>query len=1711
MSENTSSSMQTTDSTTSSEPAPESIAPKKGGKKKLWIIIAAVVVVALLIGATAYVFLLNPKLEAEIGPTPITVDAGKQKVLWANATYGGDAVTTDVTYAWSVPATLGHLSVVAQKQTTFTATDTGFSGNNPITGTLTCAVTYKGDTVTVTEDVTINPPYLDSVSVLGAKQTLSPSESYTYSADALNSVGDNITSSCTFQWSVTGMAAGDYTLSATTGVSVEFTGLVEGIAVLTVVGTYQSVSKSGSKTIDVTTTAAVRTVDYYWYDMFNVSYATEWWQTRGPITGNDWVLSSSYPYLEVWEGTQPGNTYIYGSMRMDMAARNLTEMNMASHPEILPYLGSARGGTAIVDWELGYITYDRGENVLGISPAMMAWYDGWFVELNGTVTLDRQAAMAVLGVTSGGFDDFDTWWTSNGVAVQTAWGAWILDEANNPERLDIFNMYEYYFQPVLWEIDAQKVGDQVVVTMESVSWGMEALLTRWLHEAFMPTEWYFEEFEMSAVIGPETTDMDIDTGVAYGIYAYETTLDGKPCWDWEAMLQDYVPSSPEYPVSEFDKYIGYQYENTAPGSSYYGQMMDYDYAPGAWNLSEGEVLTLEWPDGQQRFFLHEGSGVTSNVSTEMTVVYAEPMPSDAPSQIVIDETARTISFTGPFDMWTWSSTQTAHEFLADEWIRLDGLLPYGMPFIEFSQETGVEPPYAANLEMTGIPAAALVGETIDFDVAVFDQYADPFPDYTGTVEFTSTDTAATLPVPYTYSGSESSHAFQMSFDTVGTHSVTVADQANALLTDTVTDVDVTETQVYHFVVVVNQPALGVIAGEETTATVTIQNQYDVTYTGYTGTVNFTSTDGAASLPADYPFVSGDAGTKDFSVTFGTDGTQTLAVTDVADSSITGSADVVVQAAAAASYLVLEVPGGLAEQDVPIDLIVTVYDQYDRVYTPYAGTITFSTNRTGEVTLPADYTFDGTEGGTVTLQVTFTASGMFSVSASDTVDPGITGSVDVQVVTEAPVLDHFVVSGITNMWEDNYSDVTVEAITQFSTRFVGYLGTVTFTSDAVSGATLPADYTFTAGDAGIVTLAAAVSFADPGIYTVTVEDTVDPSAVGSQANIMIEDLVPTTLTISGAPASVATGGTISLTVTVYDQYGNVEDEYTGTVTFSSSDSSATLPADYTFVSGDAGTHSFVDEITLVTLGDQTVTVEDVADPGLVDTVTVTVTAPEGLPSLDYTLYDMFQQPWGEWWDIRPSAWPSDYILSDVPGKNVLLYNKGSDAGAADATFMLYAPYRWTIDGKNLSAAETIVNVYHPEFWPKFGADVAGSQATMDIYMEYINTDWWSSYWMPNWGTNDDWPGDTYPDSNDGYFVGTVYELKMNPECAETWMGIPVGDDPIAWWTANSNAYLADWKTWVQGEGRTRLDIYCGYEWAYTAMVQMGDISVAPDGDIVFKLAHISWGWEVLLTRWITEANLCNHEPWYEDTTINVTYDANMINFTLDGVCQYSMHAVKANGSASNDAAWIWEPQNIDYIVKNPHPSDYLPYLYLTYQSWNSGDEEFGNEIAYEGTPTVLNFADYMTLVIQLAAGTDVIGYLGEGVPDGSGLGLPGDLSPWQNLEIAGEMDLGYYLTNPADPLDLSSMYDPASKTLTIEGPATFDNPRGGGLLYHGSPWIEFNVVPTKVASTGAEAPTLSESASASSAITEVLTLAAVLSIVMVTLVAFGAIISRGREY
>ncbi len=118
-------------------------------------------------------------------------------------------------------------------------------------------------------------------------------------------------------------------------------------------------------------------------------------------------------------------------------------------------------------------------------------------------------------------------------------------------------------------------------------------------------------------------------------------------------------------------------------------------------------------------------------------------------------------------------------------------------------------------------------------------------------------------------------------------------------------------------------------------------------------------------------------------------------------------------------------------------------------------------------------------------------------------------------------------------------------------------------------------------------------------------TLTASSSGVLASSQAESVLagpPASLLVS-APPRASSGTGFSMTITVHDALANVVAGYTGTVHVTSSDASAVLPSDYTFVTGDAGTHSL--PVTLATPGTQSLSAADTVSASLTGSTAVGV--------------------------------------------------------------------------------------------------------------------------------------------------------------------------------------------------------------------------------------------------------------------------------------------------------------------------------------------------------------------------------------------------------------------------------------------------------------------------------------------------------------------------
>ncbi len=272
------------------------------------------------------------------------------------------------------------------------------------------------------------------------------------------------------------------------------------------------------------------------------------------------------------------------------------------------------------------------------------------------------------------------------------------------------------------------------------------------------------------------------------------------------------------------------------------------------------------------------------------------------------------------------------------------------------------------------------------------------------------------------------------------------------------------------------------------------------------------------------------------------------------------------------------------------------------------------NEAGQTLTVTSVTPTGSTHGTATLtsgQITYTPTAGYSGPASFTYtvcDNGTTaGSADSLCTTATvnvtvnppPPATHLSVTAPANVTNGVAFNVTVSALDGSNAAATGYTGTVHFTSS--SSGTLPSDYTFTAGDLGAHTFS--VTLTSNGSRTITATDTVTGSITGT-ANTTVA-AVATHFSVT-APGSFAPGTPFNVTVTALDASNATVTGYAGSVHFTTSAGSSTLPSDYTFVAGDNGAHTF--SVTLNASGLQTITATDIGTPSITGSASTSGTCP-----------------------------------------------------------------------------------------------------------------------------------------------------------------------------------------------------------------------------------------------------------------------------------------------------------------------------------------------------------------------------------------------------------------------------------------------------------------------------------------------------------------------
>jgi hypothetical protein len=181
------------------------------------------------------------------------------------------------------------------------------------------------------------------------------------------------------------------------------------------------------------------------------------------------------------------------------------------------------------------------------------------------------------------------------------------------------------------------------------------------------------------------------------------------------------------------------------------------------------------------------------------------------------------------------------------------------------------------------PATVMAGTPFTITVTALDDFGQAIAGYTGTVHFVASNGAT---ADYTFTAADmGQHTFNnLVFQRAGAYTLAGADTVNPLITGSTT-FTITPAAAAHIAFTVPST---ITAGMPFAITVTVQDAYGNTVTGYTGTVHFTLT-GPAMAMANYTFTASDMGSHTFNnLVLSQAGDYTLTGMDTGDSMVSGS-------------------------------------------------------------------------------------------------------------------------------------------------------------------------------------------------------------------------------------------------------------------------------------------------------------------------------------------------------------------------------------------------------------------------------------------------------------------------------------------------------------------------------------------------------------------------------------------------------------------------------------------------------------------------------------------------------------------------------------------------------------------------------------------------------------------------------------------------------
>jgi len=893
--------------------------------------------------------------------------------------------------------------------------------------------------------------------------------------------------------------------------------------------------------------------------------------------------------------------------------------------------------------------------------------------------------------------------------------------------------------------------------------------------------------------------------------------------------------------------------------------------------------------------------------------------------------------------------------------------------------------------------------------------------------------------------------------------------------------------------------------------------------GYRGTVHFTSDDAGATLPSDYTFNAGDPGSHIFPAATNVSRAGIVGIT-VQDTlaSITGTMSIRGNHAPVAGMTATANPAdqqevivdGTSSSDADGDALTYAWDFGDstpRVTTPTA-THRYAIPSTYPISLTATDVYGASDSANQTFRAKAPPTAVFTVPQWTSFGSSINATVDASGSTDP---DGTIVS-YDWAWGDTLTTTVTTAVTThtYAASYDGQTVTITLTVTDNDG------LTNTASLSVLVTLQLLPPFAD---FTFTIDqdtrtvsvDATPPISSDPNGNIAFfnwswgdgaytNGTSPTASHAYGASGNFVVNLTVEDTTnlkgwaekTVQIQQPNLAPTAVFSVTRNlmqvSADASASTDpngniASYNFDWGDGATTgpqaSAFASHTYAIPGLKTITLTVIDSTSLMGITTRRVSV--NTSTIDYTYYDFFNVPYGEWWDWRFATYgdlpinadcfnatsiadgvctPSNAAIPDYetyPYTNWYPLPGNLNYNAASNNPMIYAPYRFRATGVDVPG----YNRSEPVFLPVLNYNQpAGSRLDFDWQMDYLDKatgDALTAYGCPS----------VDPASYDGFYLRNQITLTMDLQESKRLFNV-VGTDQASaqnWWNTNANpacglmgpveTNVRNWFLAMAGGGSGsasvgKYDIANSYEWYYVSSYLQINATVDPDGTTHILIDHAATGTEVMLARmfyWGNTSYKLNYLDssnatgwwgmelaWFEglDFTGSLGAPGGGFDFNLTSAMQYHFQHLSDPGpngylDGTDDVPfWTWGPIMSDYTNDYfaQHPASELDrYPVATYVHSTPGGYTYNESLIYDYAPIRWDLAAGQSWHFQFPTG-NVVFYDPNLTP------VPANP---QGGFVPISSPLKYFGSTPASYGD----WDPVNLTWDVYGPSITGGPPG----------------------------------------------------------------------